>query len=216
MTFLCVFLLVAAVAAVPSSPATAPWDHYNYSPESRTVLPRRLHSFHNRTNTNTISFPLVLQHDGDDVVIDFGKEVGGYTTVNFGKIKGTPSVTFYWSESSLYIQTGDDSKGSPGTDGGLNSGMLTTNATWTATGGDLRGGFRYLRIVINNNDDNDNTQITKTTGTFVSIAGVSVYFTASPHIQNLRAYKNHFMSSCCPARDQNLYKTIVKHMISNY
>jgi hypothetical protein len=200
MTFLCVFFLVAAVAS--SSPTTTPWDHYNYSPESRTVLPPRLHSFHNKTNTNAISFPLVLQHDGDDVVIDFGKEVGGYTTVNFGDIIGTPSVTFYWSESSLYIQTGDASKGSPGTgtDGGLNSGVLTTNTTWTATGGDLRGGFRYLRIVINNskNDDDNNNNNNDDDDIVlqgVSITGVSLYFTASPHVQNLRAYKNHFMSS---------------------
>ena len=184
-----IIYLVLSIQIIFAAPS--PWDKYNYSPTNRTVLPTNLYK-----SKTLINFPIQLNGTGSDVVFDFGKEVGGYTTIEFGTVTGTPSVTFYWSESSLYIQNGDDSKGSKGpagTDGGLNSGPLTTNSNWTASGGDLRGGFRYLRVVINTNEDNSNFNNPDTTT--VSITGVTLHFTAAPHIKDLRAYKSHFMSS---------------------
>ena len=91
----------------------------------------------------------MLKGTGSDAVFDFGKEVGGYTTVNFGTVSGTDAeVQFFWSESTFYIETGDHSNGGGGDDGPLTSGTLLTGSTWTASNEHLRGGFRYLRVVL--------------------------------------------------------------------
>ena len=129
-------------------------------------------------------FPITLKGNGADAVFDFGKEVGGYTTVNFGTVSGTDAeVQFFWSESTFYIETGDHSNGGGGDDGPLTSGTLQTGSTWTASNEHLRGGFRYLRVVL----VKDAT---------VEITNVSLVFTAAPNLgSNMRAYKSHFMSS---------------------
>lgn len=133
-------------------------------------------------------FPVTLQA-GKDVVFDFGKEVGGYISVDFGAVAGgDASVQFFWSESTFYIETGDHSNGGSGDDGPLTtSGALKTGAKWTASNEHLRGGFRYLRVVLP-------SFVSKETA--VTITNVTLAFTAAPNMGNdLRAYKSHFLSS---------------------
>ena len=193
-------LLLLLLLHYPTTQATNPWDKFNLSPASRTLTPTSLYNNSNNDNNSTtptstpVSYPIQLQGVGADVVFDFGLEVGGYTTVHFGKVTGSNvSVTFYWSESSLYVATGDASNGGGTPDGGLNSGLLSGDkSSWTAQGGDLRGGFRYLRVVINGGSGGGGSS---SAAAAVTITGVSLYFTASPHVKNLRDWKSHFYSS---------------------
>ena len=129
--------------------------------------------------------PQVLTNSTPSLILDFGKDVGGYTTVIFGPSTGpAPSVSFAWSESTYYIQGGDQSNGGSGPDGTISSGELNAGkSTWTAKGGQLRGGFRYLHIQL-------------AAGSTVTITGVSVAFTAAPAWgPDPSLYRNHFHSS---------------------
>ena len=184
LPFLPFLLFLSADANNPS-----PWDKYNYSPKSRTLLP--LSIYDDNLPSSPCQYPIQLNSSRTDVVLDFGKEVGGYTTIDFGQVSGPSSVTLFWSESSLYIQTGDASRGdsSSTSDGGitLNSDKIISNSQWTASGGQLRGGFRYLRIVMTNSSRSSSSSI--------QISNVTLHFTAAPHVQDLRGYKNYFYSS---------------------
>ena len=67
---------------------------------------------------------------------------------------------------------GDHSQGGKGDDGTLSSGALpASGGSWTATGGQLRGGFRYLTVRLLGG---------ATSGASVTISGVSLAFTAAP------------------------------------
>jgi len=171
-----------------ASDLTQPWDVNNFSPTSRTLYPQRVVPIANTapsTSQEGVIFPRVLQKGAESLVLDFGKEVGGYTTVQFGKASGGAQTSFAWSESTYYIQGGDHSNGGSGPDGLLSSGDITTGSNWTAAGGQLRGGFRYLHIALQGGTDAS-----------VEIVGVSLAFTAAPNWgPDPSKYLNHFHSS---------------------
>ena len=114
-----------------------------------------------------------------------GKNVGGHASVSFGAAKGT--VNYFFSESTFYIETGDASEGGPSVSDGALAFATTPGATWTASDEHLRGGFRYLRVVVEGGDASD----------VVEITNVSLAFSPAPHVaaDALRAYKSHFLSS---------------------
>lgn len=129
-------------------------------------------------------FPIALSGAGDSVTLDFGKEVGGYTSVTFGTVSSGAAATFAWSESTFYVLTSDHSNGGSGDDGVILSGPLVNGRTWTATGGQLRGGFRYLTVAVGPGG-----------GSF-AITGVTLEFTAAPAWgPDPSVYHNHFHSS---------------------
>src|SRR5687768_11100796 len=70
----------------PTSESERPWDAYNYSPSSRTVLPESV-----ETTVGDVAAPAAvldgqrtrLAGAGAAVTLDFGKEVGGIVSLHF-------------------------------------------------------------------------------------------------------------------------------------
>jgi len=128
-------------------------------------------------------FPVTLKGKGANVVLDFGKEVGGMTTLFFGATSDAQqTVGMAWSESTYYIATSDHSNGGSGADGTLSTGAVPANGQYTPAPSHLRGGFRYLNLFLE-------------TGGSVTLTNVTLYFTAAPTMTDLRDYANHFQSS---------------------
>ena len=78
-------LLVAGVAPAPASAADPerPWEHNNFAPASRTVVPKQVF----RTTGSVVQQrpgAAVLTGAGSSITYDFGKEVGGLVTLRFG------------------------------------------------------------------------------------------------------------------------------------
>lgn len=114
---------------------------------------------------------------------DWGKEVGGFTTLAFGSSSDrAQSVSLAYSESSYYFVGGDHSNGGSGPDGLISSGPIEPNSTYTVPANHMRGGFRYLNLVL------------ETEG-FVEISMPSIHFAAAPNMANPAAWENHFYSS---------------------
>lgn len=135
------------------------------------------------SDDSTPIFPVTLKGKGANVVLDFGREVGGQTTLHFGATSdGAQTVGMAWSESTYYIATSDHSNGGHGPDGTLTTGPVPADGTFTPSASHLRGGFRYLNLFL------------ETSGS-VTITNATLHFSAAPTMTDLRAYKNHFMSS---------------------
>jgi hypothetical protein len=117
------------------------------------------------------------------VRFDWGKEVGGFTTLAFGSASDREqSVSLAYSESSYYFVDGDHSNGGSGPDGLISSGAIAQNSTYTVPVNHMRGGFRYLNLVLE-------------TDGYVDIFMPSVLFTAAPNMANPAEWRNHFYSS---------------------
>lgn len=180
-----------------------PWDKYNLSPTTRTVVPIKIWlQAGGVSNDNGSIFPVKLKGVGSFIVFDFGKEVGGITTLSFGAVSdGRQSAGLAYSESTNYAAcpsdavsacdaglqgqagAGDHSNGGNGPDGTLTTGPLTANSEHTPTPEHMRGGFRYLNVFL------------ETSGT-VEITNITLAFTPAPLIgNNPSAYANHFCSS---------------------
>jgi hypothetical protein len=130
------------------------------SPSQRTLLPVRVMG---DLSATSVPWPLILNGSGptSGVYLDFGKEVGGITTISIGDVvapasTATPGISLglAWSESTYYVQTGDNSNGGS-TDGYLSTGppgsagsITGPNTNWTVPTNKLRGGFRYLHLFI--------------------------------------------------------------------
>jgi hypothetical protein len=123
-----------------------------------------------------------LSGAGSEIVLDFGKEVGGLVTVTFaGASDVNQSIGIAFTESSLYIGPNSDaSNGGRGPDGAIFAGV-NGKGSFSSPPDKLRGGFRYLTIFLNSNG-------------WVELSGASLYFTAAPAMANLRAYPNYFRS----------------------
>lgn len=102
--------VASAVASSITSPGPAPagpWDAFNYSPTSRTVLPVAVF-----TTSGTVQNPSAVLSgsptsivgNGSSVTLDFGKEVGGFVSLHFGSNTSSyPAVGLTFSESSLDV-----------------------------------------------------------------------------------------------------------------
>jgi hypothetical protein len=183
----------------------------NFSPASRVLNPVGILEGRNKGVTHHSSssvFPLTLAGDNAFVVLDFGKEVGGITTVQWGSVvQGSASVGLAYSESSNFAAcpaltlcdhpsapcacqfgptnqsgAGDHSNGGKGPDLTLSSGAVRPHTNYTPSIAHMRGGFRYLNLFLES-------------GGSVEVAGVSLYFTAAPTMENPANYRNHFNSS---------------------
>lgn len=139
-----------------------------------------------------VAWPLLIEGSGLDsgVYLDFGKEVGGITTLQIGAMSGAQSVSLglAWSESTYYVKSGDDSNGGSGHDGYLSTkpyGNITAKSSWTVPANKLRGGFRYLHVFIES----------APASASLELANVTLAFTAAPRYPDPSAYKGSFQCS---------------------
>jgi hypothetical protein len=177
--YLCTLFLVCLVVA-------APWDHYNLSPETRTIRPVAVHATHGTVDqpTNIIKFkPTGLIDQGSFIVLDFGKNIGGDLTVHVSSVSEPNRVVgLAFSESSLHVgNVSDDSAGRDTPDGAITF-SVSSPSNYTTPPALLRGGFRYLTIF-------------HATSGRVDIDLVSVHFSAAPDMQSPRNYPNYFFCS---------------------
>lgn len=133
-------------------------------------------------------FPFTLSGSGAHVVLDFGKNVGGFIAVTFGAATAGQECGLAYSESTNYAVcpsssvsacadgagqagAGDHSNGGSGPDGTLSTGRIKSQSTYRPSLAHLRGGFRYLNLFLKD---------TSLPGGSVEIANVSLHFTAAP------------------------------------
>ncbi|MFG2254246.1 alpha-L-rhamnosidase-related protein [Streptomyces mirabilis] len=179
-----------ATSAAASSTATgvgkATLDAPNYSPTSRTLKPTAIYrtsgSVANPQNVLS-GQPTRISGSQSAVTLDFGKEVGGVTTLSFGSSSDSGQrVGLAFSESSLYVGNNSDrSSGRDGEDGALYA-TASANGTYTVPTAQQRGGFRYLTVFLD-------------TSGWVDLTGVSLNFTAAPGKADPADYANYFSSS---------------------
>jgi hypothetical protein len=156
-------------------------DPYILAPASRTVLPVAVHS-----SSGAVTHPMnVLTHQpttlsgaGAQLVLDFGKEVGGILSVEFGASSGSELLGVAFSESSLYVgPNSDNTAGGGASDGALE--ISVSGPSWTSEAKHLRGGFRYATLFM------------KSAGS-VDITGVSLAFSPDPERALPNQYPNYF------------------------
>jgi hypothetical protein len=161
-------------------------DDYNLSPFSRTLAPvavQRINGGVSSPDQILTGSATTIKGMGSYIVLDFGKEVGGITSLQFGAVSDSAqSVFLAFSESVLYTGPQSDlSTGNGALDGNL-SANVTANGTYSVPLERLRGGFRYLTVGL------------QTSGS-VELTGVKIYFTPAPTLPNLRAYRGSFRSN---------------------
>ncbi|GLY92042.1 alpha-L-rhamnosidase C-terminal domain-containing protein [Actinoallomurus iriomotensis] len=177
-----------AVAGTPAKAgATRPWDAYNLSPKTRTIRPVAIYN----SNGSVTDPSAVLTGEqtrisgkGSYVTLDFGKEVGGLTTLHFAGSDGAQRVGLAFNESSDYVPdvVSDSSTGGPRSNDGILYADVNGKTTYTTPAKYLRGGFRYLTILLDSAGS-------------VDLDGVSVYFTSAPTMEHPADYANYFYSS---------------------
>ncbi|GAA0213691.1 hypothetical protein GCM10009527_006870 [Actinomadura nitritigenes] len=183
-----------AAQAVPASAASgqgsghgsAPWKRYVLSPSSRTVRPVAVYN----TSGDVTNPSAVLQGQkttlsgaGSYVTLDFGKEVGGLTTLHFAGSDGAQQVGLAFNESSAYVATDSDaSTGGPRSRDGALTADVDGRTAYTTPEKYLRGGFRYLTIFMRS-------------GGSVDLDGVSLHYTPAPQVKDPSKYANYFYSS---------------------
>jgi hypothetical protein len=177
---------VTATVTAQKAMATAnPWDGYNLSPSTRTLTPTGVLRTYGGVSTQ--DGVTTLSGAQSAVVLDFGKEVAGLVSVRFAAASdAAQQLGLAFSESTTFVsRTGSDFSNG-GAAGNQPDGILTTpvtpGATYTMPVDKLRGGFRYLTLVL-------------TTGGSVSFDSVSLHFTAAPAMSDPSAYRNYFYSS---------------------
>lgn len=176
----------AAPPAAPTGVSTAELDSLNYSPTSRTLKPTSVYSTSGDVANpqNVLSGqPTRISGTRSAVTLDFGKEVGGLTTLSFGGVSGGGQrVGLAFSESSLYTGVNSDrSSGRAGEDGALYA-TASADGGYTVPTAQLRGGFRYLTVFLD-------------TSGWVDLKGVSLEFTADPGKTDPSDYANYFHSN---------------------
>ena len=81
-------------------------DDYNLSPSSRTLAPvavQRIHGGVSSSDQMLTGGTTTIKGMGSYIVLDFGKEVGGITSLQFGAVSDSAqSVFLAFSESVLY------------------------------------------------------------------------------------------------------------------
>ena len=120
---------------------------------------------------------------GSSVTVDFGKEVGGTITLGFaGASDSNQMVGLAFAESSLYVgEISDRSNGGTGPDGAIYA-PVSGPGSYAMPIESLRGGFRYLTVFLDSSG-------------WVDLTGVTLQFSASPIMNDLRNYSDYFYSN---------------------
>ncbi|KAI0921965.1 hypothetical protein AcW1_004197 [Taiwanofungus camphoratus] len=180
-------IVLSFVQFVRGSAPSGPWDSFNYAPVSRTVEPRAIRLL-NGTVIGAESLisrgSATLASGGSWVTFDFGLEVGGLISMNFDAVETSSSIALSFTESPLFISptTSDDSADSSANmsyDGVLHVPSPLSTGYWTQPSSRLRGGFRYLTIVLTSDNP-------------VTISNVTCAINFMPNVQDLRNYSGYF------------------------
>ncbi|KAG5340251.1 hypothetical protein C0989_002353 [Termitomyces sp. Mn162] len=193
-TMLSFRILTLAVPALALAPA-GPWDSFNFAPISKTVYPAAIHSISSQgmvTNTQLLvsnSGSATLSGKGAWVALDYGVEVGGLISFNILNTSHSTSLSLSFTESPSFIRpTASDDSSFPDAsttyDGVLRVPAPLAPGFWIQPVSALRGGFRFLTIVLNADGDKE-----------VTIANVSCAISFMPHVDDLRAYSGYFYAT---------------------
>jgi hypothetical protein len=127
--------------------------------------------------------PTTLSGKGAEIILDFGKEVGGILSITFsGSSDASQNIGVAFSESSLYVgPNSDNSAGGSNSDGAL-AVSVAGASSWTSASKYLRGGFRYVTLFL-------------TSSGSVDVSGVSLDFTPDPERAIPNQYPNYFYSN---------------------
>jgi Bacterial alpha-L-rhamnosidase 6 hairpin glycosidase domain len=159
-------------------------DPFNFAPSSRTVVPVAVFSTAGAvSNPNNVlsGKPTTLAGAGAQIVLDFGKEVGGILSLEFAGAAGNPTLGAAFSESSLYVGPNSDNSAGGGSSDGALALSVAGPMSWTSESKHLRGGFRYLTLFVN--------------GGSIDVTGVSLAFSPDPERAIPNQYPNYFYSN---------------------
>lgn len=182
---LALLLGLAALASLGSSVSAAdPWEQYNQSPASRDILPSSIYATTGEvTKDDANALGATLTGDGSTVTFDFGQQVSGFITLQFGSTTTSGAqLGVAFSESKTYIGIESDNS----TDMAIVDGTIYATAepdgSYTFGREFARGSYRYLTL--STADANATVQVT----------GVSSHFTAAPKTDDdkLRDYSGYF------------------------
>ncbi|KAF9490904.1 Six-hairpin glycosidase [Pleurotus eryngii] len=180
-----VLLPLSVVALAPPGP----WDKFNFAPTSKVVFPSAIHGVDGNVN----NAGRIVGGSGSATLmgssaftLDFGVEVGGLISINFEQISSSSSLALSFTESPLFIRrNASDDSSFPSANTTFDGVLRVTSprrGIWQQPAATLRGGFRYLTIV--NNDDDD-----------LTISNVTCSISFMPHVENLRSYSGYFFAS---------------------
>ncbi|KAF7372711.1 Six-hairpin glycosidase [Mycena sanguinolenta] len=198
------WLSLLAPTALGLAPA-GPWDAFNFAPKSKTVYPA---SIREQEGTVTNSQRLVnnagsatLNGQGTYVTLDFGVEVGGLISMNLDSVVPTSSLALSFTESPMFIRpTASDDSSFPSANTTYDTVLPVpaplTTGLWTQPAFSLRGGFRFLTIVL-----------TSAEGA-VTLSNVSCAISFMPHVDDLRAYTGYFFAEDPGFHDENFLTKI--------
>ena len=127
------WMLSVSGCSVSSTPTSA--EDFNLSPSSRTLTPvavERVQGAVSSSEQILSGGATTLNGSGSYIVLDFGKEVGGIPSLQFGDVSDSAQTVFLaFSESVLYTGPQSDlSVGGGGPDGSL-SAKVTANGTYS-------------------------------------------------------------------------------------
>jgi hypothetical protein len=161
-------------------------DSYNFAPPGRIVKPVAVFSSSGSVTdpTNVLAGNTTkLSGLGAQIVLDFGKEVGGVLSLDFaGASDANQSLGAAFTESSLYVGPNSDNSAGGGNSDGALAVPVTGPSSWTSARKYLRGGFRYLTLFL-------------TSSGSVDLRGVSLEFSPDPERAIPNQYPNYFYSN---------------------
>ncbi|KAG2792522.1 hypothetical protein PC119_g26245, partial [Phytophthora cactorum] len=173
---------VVSVLVAVTSGSVAPWEQYIQSPVSRDIEPVSIYG--SSGNVNVSELTATLSGNGSTVTYDFGQQVTGFITLQFGS--GTTSDTqlgVAFSESAQYIGIESDLSTDMAIIDGTIYAPAAPDSTYTFGREFARGSYRYLTLSTGSSDP-------------IEITGVSTHFTAAPATDDdkLREYSGYFYS----------------------
>ncbi len=163
----------------------APWEQYILAPDSRQLHAEGIHEVRGEVDNppGVLGSGATVLRSGSQVTLDFGVNVGGLVSLDFGDVSGSARIGLAFSETAKYVERQSEaSTGGPRGRDGTVWVDATDQGTWSAPPQLLRGAFRYLTVFL----DDDAT---------VALDDIVLDYTASPLMEDLRAYPNHFYSS---------------------
>ncbi|KAH8810797.1 alpha-L-rhamnosidase [Xylogone sp. PMI_703] len=162
---------------------------YILAPTYRSVTPPTVNAVEgdvknpNALCTNVhISEGVIFSGINSSITLDFGKNIAGNVQFNVRSVSGADEyIGFTFTESSMWISPYHCDSASSATYDSPLWFKIPSKGNYAADKAHQRGGFRYMSIWHNS------------TGT-VTLGDLSVNFTASPEMDNLREYAGYFNS----------------------
>ncbi|KAB5546906.1 alpha-L-rhamnosidase [Coniochaeta sp. 2T2.1] len=165
------------------------FQDYILAPSYRSVTPPSLYAVHGQVKNPDALCTGVHNSEGavlpanTSIILDFGKNIAGTVHFDVRAVSGLNEyIGFTFTESSMWISPYHCDSGTSATFDSPLWFQIPKKGTYGADKSRQRGGFRYMGIWHNG------------TGT-VTLGDLSVNFTASPEMENLRDYKGYFNSN---------------------